>query len=74
MGEWRDIETAPMNEWVLAYGKSRRGNCDFVTVMRRHLIYKDQVSDHWTSGDDGYAAYLTPTHWMPLPEPPTSSV
>ncbi len=61
--EWRDISTAPVGEWILAYGVHSRGICQFAVVM----LHK---SGEFESADDGASPYLNPTHYMPLPSPP----
>ncbi len=54
---WRPIGTAPLNgDEILVWDSMR-----FVDVA-----YWDPLSLRWTNGDH----QLTPTHWMPLPEPP----
>jgi hypothetical protein len=64
MIDWQPIETAPRDgTWFLAFGKHSRDRC---TMM---VICWDGDPD-WVSADDGYRPYLSPTHWMPLPNPP----
>ena len=76
--KWQPIETAPLNTTVLvvtALGQQ------FVAWLQ------DDPTDEWLEDDasgfhdswcttDGKLDYflrgLKPTHWMPLPEPPTS--
>lgn len=60
---WRDIATAP-HGWVLVAGKDRTGAG--MMVVRRD-------GRGWESADDGYGAYINPTHWMPLPLPPSEA-
>lgn len=62
---WRPIETAPEGVWILVRGATSRTNAD-VLVVRRF------AGEWWESADDGYGAHIEPTHWMPLPAPPTS--
>lgn len=54
---WRPIGTAPLNGTEILVWDSMR----FADVA-----YWDPLSLRWTNGDH----QLTPTHWMPLPEPP----
>lgn len=64
MSEWRPIETAPDETFVLAYGGSDLcGWSDGINLgiaKRRGLIWFDNEAESITK----------PTHWMPLPEPP----
>jgi len=60
--EWRPIETAPKNgDWVLIYQGGQEVTlawyCD--ADGPSHGVWFDQR-------DNGYS----PTHWMPLPDPP----
>ena len=62
MRRWRPISDAPSEEDVLVYD-SRYG-----IVVAQYLIGVWVISasmDLWSS------RLLEPTHWMPLPEPPT---
>jgi hypothetical protein len=73
MNEWRDIATAPTNESVLI----------FVPNMEHygHGIYRALHVDmgtrrHWQVTAIGMGRNLAPmglhpTHWMPLPDPPS---
>jgi hypothetical protein len=75
---WKPIETAPKNEWILAYqsnGTGFTGGHCYVCQW----AYDDQFWYDKTSNileikrlEDKVTTYLTcvPTHWMPLPEPP----
>lgn len=57
---WQLIETAPKDgSTVLAIE-------DTVFVTRWNFAHF--VEGEWTSGDDN--SPISPTHWMPLPEPP----
>jgi len=54
---WQPIGTAPLNgEEILVW--DQLGFAD--------VAFWDPLSLRWSSGD----LQLTPTHWMPLPEPP----
>ena len=86
MTVWRDISTAPRGEmvddeqegpkvlvWLPQYGPwvarwrhdkwLNRPGTWFTT-------YSECMSDHWTVALDDRAFYA-PTHWQPLPSPPT---
>lgn len=69
MNEWKPIESAPDDDTP-------------ILVFDLHEEFEEKVqmayrsSDHaWASMShkacDGGARILFPTHWMPLPEPPT---
>lgn len=63
---WQPIETAPRDgRWFLAFGTHSRN------LSTQMVIRWD--GDRWQSSDDGFAPYLTPIHWMPLPEPPANT-
>ena len=85
MGEWQDIETAPLDgtplllfvPGVTSWSRTD-GMPDVVVGMwAKHLFQEGWYSDIGDV-DQGYestGAYfehdvLSPTHWMPLPEPP----
>lgn len=60
MSEWQPIETAPRNTVVLTYD----GNTSF-----GHQRYDLAVLTYtWRAYFGGLMS--TPTHWMPLPQPP----
>ena len=61
---WQPIETAPKGgTYILLFGMHTRSALSVMIVARWD-------GDTWQSSDDGYGAYIEPTHWMPLPEPP----
>ena len=60
--KWLPIETAPKDgTWVLL-GKKNSSVAG----------YFDKVSYHWRYGD--CQGFIKPTHWLPLPQPPTKEV
>ena len=64
MSEWKPIETVPCNQTVLVWSKSYK---DFMIAS----FFSD--GHCWFSPGLGHMPLehaLTPTHWMPLPEPP----
>lgn len=70
MSEWQPIETAPKDTEVLVWDPSQ--GC--VYIARQTPFYNTPfegvrclLGHHWETGEGGYG---TPTHWMPLPEPP----
>lgn len=65
--KWRAIETAPTDVSILIWGK--HGN-----VMQASWE-NDGWGGYWRCGRQFAKGYddtgsMTPTHWMPLPEPP----
>jgi len=67
MSEWMPIETAPHdnNQWILVY-ETKSGKT-YTAIFDTHpLDVDDEMGLVWTDGH----IELTPTHWMPLPEPP----
>lgn len=71
---WQPIETAPRDGTeillfqAIQYGVMMRvGNWD---ERGEHIDTGKRVAG-WTEADDGYIGCIEPTHWMPLPEPPT---
>ena len=63
--EWQPIETAPQD------GTTVLACCQ---GMRWHqvLFWMDDAGDDWTSEWMNMAGKsYSPTHWMPLPEPPS---
>jgi hypothetical protein len=65
--EWIPVakKLPPFDEWVLAY--CRIYGCYIGSYQR---IAPDTSYGNWNDGKN--LGVLPPTHWMPLPEPPTS--
>lgn len=66
MDKWRCMEKDPPpkdGQWLLLHGRHARHGVEVQMVCC-------WGGDYWLSSDDGYGAYITPTHWMPLPPPP----
>jgi hypothetical protein len=71
VGEWQPIETAPQDRaYMLLYlsGDGYHGprQCDVVVGL-----FTDSGWYHISDGGGGKVSN-EPTHWMPLPEPPTT--
>lgn len=69
MNGWRPIETAPKDGTYLILV-----DCDLVTIGK--WMNSDALRDEsWVGFDSIQSLHKTcviaPTHWMPLPEPPT---
>ncbi len=74
MADWQPIETAPKDgRYVLLCfidGCSRDPECPNMAVGR----YYEDAPDYWlTAIWASSASHEMPTHWMPLPEPPSAS-
>lgn len=71
---WRPIETAPKDDrWVLLYDP----RMEMSVAMGTYLICDERdPRGRFKAGDwclmewDGVPSHCSPTHWMPLPEPP----
>ena len=67
--EWQPIETAPREQMavVILYDPAHNP-----TVFAGHLVFGDWEAEK--VDDDFYGdGPVHPTHWMPLPAPPTPS-
>ena len=67
--EWQPIETAPRDGTrVLLFG---RGPYDDIEAFTGEFSF-----DRWLAAPNEASEYMpescSPTHWIPLPEPPTS--
>ncbi|QIX20227.1 DUF551 domain-containing protein [Agrobacterium pusense] len=63
MTKWQPIESAPMDERILVW-------CAYLEdTVFAEIRRPDGVV---TGYDDSHYVIDRPTHWMPLPEPPTS--
>ena len=70
MSEWKPIDTFPIR-------KAKKG--DFILIhcpdLKRKVLeaycdWGDAIGYYWT---DANGEVYSPTHWMPLPEPPTNT-
>lgn len=76
-GEWRDISSAPRDGTrILGYGQlagevnGPSEEYEIVPIEWRGG-FTDYVGYNWyIPFGDAYAAWLKPTHWMPLPDKP----
>lgn len=73
--EWRPIDTAPIDGTIVWLYCSDNVQREGWFETGRNF---DQPFNDWTSGwetqgeyDVGYNS-ISPTHWMPLPEPPAT--
>lgn len=84
MSGWQPIETAPVDGRTLLLGYMNR-NGKWRT-MRGQYMDDDYINDHWDELENGTPGWYEttvecdevpncwrtdPTHWMPLPYPPS---
>lgn len=66
MSEWQPIETAPKDGKIfLAFEPS------FGRIILRFGEHADDGSALWEDTLQEYWPHYQPTHWMPLPDPPS---
>jgi len=82
MTEWQPIDTAPKDEWVLAYQPNGQhggmtftgGHCYVCRWAYKNEFWYDKTSNvlQEPPPSEKVVTYFTctPTHWMPLPAPP----
>lgn len=63
-GGWMPIETAPKDDPIIVAPTKRMGICVAMNDSRDGWV--TETCSEWVS-------IYTPTHWMPIPPPPTSS-
>jgi hypothetical protein len=76
--KWQPIETAPIDGTVVDLWAKRKGTLD--TYERVADCFWGNVTDWWGHERQDWIglyqhqhrSYENPTHWMPLPEPPTA--
>jgi hypothetical protein len=70
---WRPIETVPKDGTrIIGFTAERCDCCDPTTSGMMVLVW----DDGWVGGrENGFKLFArhSPTHWMPLPSPPTST-
>jgi len=71
VSEWQPIETAPSGTWL----RTKREGEPYYNIS----MYRECIGEEWEWIDLGgrttvtHRTFLPPTHWMPLPEPPTAA-
>lgn len=70
MTDWQPIESAP-RDWtdVILYDPNEDDGTGSCGVMKGWYSMKDGGFDCWMSYEST-SGNISPTHWMPLPEPP----
>jgi len=74
MSEWHPIETAPRDGTVvLIYQPADEGDDipAVIQVARYEATYFDPNIFQWREAEGEQYETYSPTHWMPLPLPPT---
>lgn len=77
MSDWQPIETAPKDETVVLlfipdFGGGDDNPC-MITGFHDGYDGPHRIGAGWTSNDMARVATGgSPTHWMPLPQPPTA--
>lgn len=62
--QWLPIESAPKNKWIWC--------CHFDARLNQWFYYEAVTStDDGLSWENNYGESCSPTHWQPLPPPPT---
>ncbi len=73
MGEWQPIETAPKDgSEVLLFSPVKN-----VVYIGYHTKHATQPHEGWVMSQFNVDPYFTswhPSHWMPLPPPPSSGL
>jgi hypothetical protein len=76
--EWKTIDSAPWNKWVLCWWTPVDGNPWAETVIVAQVMAPDdpcaddaKPTKYWDGHAEGPIHLLT--HWMPLPSPPGST-
>jgi hypothetical protein len=73
MMEWQPIETAPLRKPILVAGGEPWGEVDHPTGVGVAVVEQTNPGYYTLIGTSYYSAGVNdPTHWMPLPDPPTS--
>ncbi|AHE52662.1 DUF551 domain-containing protein [Sphingomonas sanxanigenens] len=69
MSEWQDIGTAPKMREILLWADT---SAPSFSNWRMASGYYSDAHDAWIWGGEVVREWAhPPTHWMPLPEPPT---
>lgn len=84
--QWQPIETAPKNQNILL---GLFNNHNKWRTMRGSWFSKEEIDEYWENPEDFEAGWYevsveaddtpncwptAPSHWMPLPEPPTKEI
>jgi hypothetical protein len=71
MSDWQPIETAPKMKMVLLWAATDIDAYGSITNWKMETGYWSEFYNSW-AWPQRIASYdVPPTHWMPLPDPPT---
>lgn len=70
MIEWQDISTAPEGVEIMTKIDDHFGERNVQSLVQRTRIPGETRPMFWTPDGSMYV-YYSPTHWMPLPKPPS---
>jgi hypothetical protein len=71
---WQPIETAPKMDGVLVLLHPSRCWSEDAEPYDAEVGYWDDYTQSWQGAGSRAEDYTGPTHWMPLPEPPSQEV
>lgn len=66
MNEWQPIESAPKDGTEILLGWPKMRMSGYWDTFKSN----DWATDRWMTSRGVYKGKHSPTHWMPLPEPP----
>ena len=76
MTKWQPIATAPRGGTIIL-GWNEKDGIAIIEFRPHSSVYnKDSVINQWSvvhDAEDYYWSDYTPTHWMPLPNPPPTT-
>lgn len=74
MSEWQPIETAPKDGSRIIGWVGEIVTLDYVPPCRIGSKGHIHIPEQWVQeSDSGRCTPFMPTHWMPLPSPPTGA-
>lgn len=71
MSEWQPIETAPREQYGHIIGYTSWGQ--HVGKFHEHVGICEWITDHFEFIDVDFDVFPKPTHWHPMPLPPSQS-
>jgi hypothetical protein len=75
VGEWREIESAPKDGTEVLVCGGTYDACGHTDLPLSRPVIAFWDSTHWHGPEENAHdewRHCEPTHWMPLPEPPTA--
>jgi hypothetical protein len=71
MTEWRPIETAPKDGTAILIWPTKREFNQRNDNLISYVVRWNDREQGWIEAEGEEYDSFSPTHWMPLPEPPT---